>query len=161
MSASSCSDDGRLFRALGPVHENKTFSKLQTRTLFAIRHVLPVLWMTSCSKWLIRGSTSGEVRCQILTACPVHCKKTKKVHETTTILLVTLPAIHRYHKKITDRFSNKPFLIWLLTTAPYLKYVATLPCNLSLIACFLTLMFHKVVRQHMQGVVEFLVTIML
>jgi len=34
--------------------------------------------------------------------------------------------------------SNKPFLIWLLTmtTSPNLKYVATLPCNLSLIACF-------------------------
>jgi len=33
------------------------------------------------------------------------------------------------------------------------KYVDTLPCNLSLIACFLTLMFHKVVWQHMQSVV--------
>ena len=32
--------------------------------------------------------------------------------------------------------SNKPFLIWLLTTPPHLKYVATLPCNLSLMACF-------------------------
>jgi len=32
--------------------------------------------------------------------------------------------------------SNKPFLIWLLTTPPRLKYVATLPCNLSLMACF-------------------------
>ena len=30
----------------------------------------------------------------------------------------------------TDR-SNKRFLIWLLTTPPHLKYVATLPCNLS------------------------------
>ena len=37
-----------------------------------------------------------------------------------------------------DRLSNKPFLIWLLTTPPNLKYVATLPCNLSLVACFLT-----------------------
>ena len=36
----------------------------------------------------------------------------------------------------THRFSNKPFLIWLLTTPPQLKYVATLPCNLSLMACF-------------------------
>jgi len=26
-----------------------------------------------------------------------------------------------------------------------LEYVATLPCNLSLVTCFLTLMFHKVV----------------
>ena len=25
--------------------------------------------------------------------------------------------------------------MWLLTTPPYLKYVATLPCNLSLVAC--------------------------
>jgi len=36
----------------------------------------------------------------------------------------------------TDRLSNKPFLIWLLTTAPQVQYVATLRCNLSLMACF-------------------------
>ena len=36
----------------------------------------------------------------------------------------------------THRLSNKPFLIWLLTTPPHLKYAATLPCNLSLWACF-------------------------
>ena len=39
------------------------------------------------------------------------------------------------------------------------KYVATLRCNLSLITCFLTLLFHKVVWQHIQGV--FLVTSLL
>ena len=38
-----------------------------------------------------------------------------------------------------DRLSNKPFLIWLLTILPQLKYVVALPCNLSLIA-FLTLL---------------------
>jgi len=38
---------------------------------------------------------------------------------------------------------NKPFLIRLLTTPPGLKYVATLPCNLSLIACFLGVMFSQ------------------
>ena len=35
--------------------------------------------------------------------------------------------------------SNKPFLIWLLTIPPHLKYIATqttLPYNLSLVACF-------------------------
>jgi len=32
--------------------------------------------------------------------------------------------------------SNKPFLIWLLTTPPHPKYAATLSCNLSLMACF-------------------------
>jgi len=36
----------------------------------------------------------------------------------------------------TCTLSNKPFLIWLLTTRPHLKYSATLPCNLSLMACF-------------------------
>jgi len=36
----------------------------------------------------------------------------------------------------THGLSNKPFLIWLLTTQPRLKCVATLPCNLSLTACF-------------------------
>jgi len=34
------------------------------------------------------------------------------------------------------RLSNNHFLIWLLTTSPHLKYVASLPCNLSLMACF-------------------------
>jgi len=36
---------------------------------------------------------------------------------------------------VTDRLTDKPLLIWL-TTPPHLKYVATLPCNLSLMACF-------------------------
>jgi len=37
----------------------------------------------------------------------------------------------------TRRLSNKPFLIWLLTTPPYLQYAATLPSNLLLMACFI------------------------
>ena len=57
------------------------------------------------------------------------------MHEITTILLVTLPNIHRFNKNSLT-ISNKPFSIWLLTTSPHLKYVATLPCNLSLMACF-------------------------
>ena len=59
----------------------------------------------------------------------------KKVNETITFLLVTLPDIHR-SKTVTHTLSNKPFLIWLLTTPPHLQYLATLPCNLSLVACF-------------------------
>ena len=62
--------------------------------------------------------------------------KDGKVHETITFLLVTLQNIHHFKKCFTHRFSNKPFLTWLLTTPPHLKYVATLPCNLSLMACF-------------------------
>ena len=58
-----------------------------------------------------------------------------QVHETITFLLVTLPNIHRLKFFFTLTLSNKPFLIRLLTTPPHLKYVATLPCNLSFIAC--------------------------
>jgi len=37
----------------------------------------------------------------------------------------------------SHRLSEKPFLIWLLTTPPHLRYaVATLPCQLSFMACF-------------------------
>jgi len=61
--------------------------------------------------------------------CMARCAK-------CTILLVTLPNIHRFKKKFTHTLSNKPFLIYLLTTPPHLKYVATLPYNLSLMACF-------------------------
>jgi len=54
------------------------------------------------------------------------------VHETTTLLLVTLPNI----QKITYTLSNKPVLIWLLRTPSHLQYATTLPCNLSLMAYF-------------------------
>jgi len=53
-----------------------------------------------------------------------------------SLLFVTLPNIHRLKIFFTRRLSNKHFLIWLLTTPSHLKYVATLPCNLSLMACF-------------------------
>ena len=39
----------------------------------------------------------------------------------------------------THRLSNEPFLIRLLTTPPHLKYAATLPCNLLLMACFVVI----------------------
>jgi len=59
------------------------------------------------------------------------------VHETTTLLLVTLPNIHRFKKFFSHTQKYIPFLIRLLTIPPQnRKYVATLPCNLSLIACF-------------------------
>jgi len=61
----------------------------------------------------------------------------------------------RLHRALSSSFS------YLMTTTPHLIYVATLPCNLSLIACFLTLQFHKVVWQHKQGVVRSLITVLL
>ena len=39
-------------------------------------------------------------------------------------------------KFFTHTLSNKPFLIWLSTIPPRLKYVATLPCKLSLVVRF-------------------------
>jgi len=55
---------------------------------------------------------------------------------TTTLLFVTLPNIHRFKKKFTRTLGNKSSLIWLLRSPPHLIYVATLPCNLSLMVCF-------------------------
>jgi len=81
------------------------------------------------------------------------------MHETITFMFVTLPK--NFNSYFHWQLSNKPFLIWLLTTPPHLKYVAILPCNLPLIACFSTLMCHKVVWQHTQGVVGFLVMTLL
>ena len=57
-----------------------------------------------------------------------------KVHETTTLLLVTVPHIHRFFHSPTQQQTF--FLIWLLTTPSHLKYAATLRCNLSLMVCF-------------------------
>ena len=34
----------------------------------------------------------------------------------------------------TFKLSNKPFLTWLLTTTPQLKYAATLPCEILMSA---------------------------
>jgi len=64
------------------------------------------------------------------------CLPNAQVHETMTFLLVALPNIHRFKKFLTHRLSNKPFSICLITTPPHLKFVAALPCNLSLMACF-------------------------
>ena len=72
----------------------------------------------------------------------------KTVHETTTLDLLLNCNFANYspiYKKFIDTLSNKPFLVWLLTTQSDLKYVAIVPCNLSLTVCFLTLVFHKVV----------------
>jgi len=56
-------------------------------------------------------------------------------------------------KNFTDRLINKLFLIFLLTSPPHLKCIATQPSNLSPVAFFLALMFHKVVSQCMPGIV--------
>jgi len=51
-----------------------------------------------------------------------HTAKNEESARDNHVFACTLPNIHRF-KKVTDRLSNKPFLIWLLTTPPHLKYV--------------------------------------
>jgi len=68
----------------------------------------------------------------------------KKVNDTIMFLLVTLPNIHQFKNFFHSQTHQQTFLNWL-TTLAHLKYAAKLPCNLSLMACFLTLKFYKVV----------------
>ena len=49
------------------------------------------------------------------------------------LLFVTLPNIHRVLKLF---HSDSAINLWLLTTQLLLKYVATLHCDFSLMACF-------------------------
>ena len=78
-----------------------------------------------------------------------------KVHETKTPSCLWLCQIFT-DWFFTGRLSNEPFVIWLLTTPPHHVLLhATLPCNLSAITCFLTLLFHGVVLQHIQSVLGF------
>ena len=64
------------------------------------------------------------------------CWPSAQVHGTITFLFVTLPNIHQLKKcfSLSDSVINL-LLIWLLTIPAHLKHVATLPCNLSLMAC--------------------------
>jgi len=86
-------------------------------------------------EYLVKLQARAWLSHALCTPWPARCYKTKKVHETITFLLVTLPNIYRF-KKSTDRLGNKLFQIWLLTTPPNLQHVASLPCKLSLMACF-------------------------
>jgi len=65
----------------------------------------------------------------------------KRGHRLMTIILSNLACNFAKYSPILKkifkyRLNNKPFLIWLSTTPPHLKYAVTLPCNLSLKACF-------------------------
>jgi len=64
----------------------------------------------------------------------VLARRTQCTRQPCTLLYVTFPNIHRFKDFFTDRLSNKPFLIWLNTSPPHLKYVATLPYKSPLIA---------------------------
>ena len=95
------------------------------------------------------------------------------VHLATTLLKVresawhslpflpfAMPYIYQVQKKFTGRLGNKPCLIWLLKIPPNLTYVTIVLYNLLLLAYLLTVMFRRVVWQHVLGVVGLLVTIL-
>ena len=65
-----------------------------------------------------------------------HTAKDEECARNNHVLACNFAKYLPISKKITDRLSNKPFLVWLLTTPQHLQCVATLPCNLSLMACF-------------------------
>ena len=99
-------------------------------------------WITAMMAWAVARSST----------CIYRVGQQKWGHKLVAVILSIL---NRFTISFTGRFLEKFNLIRLLTTPPHLKYVATLPSNLPLIAIFLTLIFHKVMWQHMLGKVGF------
>jgi len=89
----------------------------------------------------------GKVRSKnVVVSCTLRAWPTHYLNEESArdnhVLVCNFAKCSPIKKNFTDRLNNKLFLIWLLATPSHLKYVATLPCNFSSIACFLILMFH-------------------
>ena len=59
---------------------------------------------------------------------------------------------------LSDLYADLQIFFSLKDSTPHFKYLAILHRNLSLVAWFLTLIFHNVVWQHMRGAVGFSVT---
>jgi len=101
---------------------------IQTHTRGAVNNhikkgLLLSLWVKFFyNRWIFGKVTSKSVvvTCTLRT-WPTYCWKTKKVHETITFLLVTLPNIYQL-KNFHARHSNKLFLINNLTTPLICSY---------------------------------------
>jgi len=84
----------------------------------------------------------AKLQAVTIVSCTLHdwpCNTLLKDRESAQdnhVLVCNFAKHSPIQKKFTLRLSNKPFLIPLLATPPRLKYVATLPCNFSLMACF-------------------------
>ena len=72
----------------------------------------------------------------MISSCLVVCWPGAQSARDNHILASNFAKYSLIKKNFTHRLSNKRFLIRLLKTSPHLKYLATLPCNLSLMACF-------------------------
>ena len=100
----------------------KKFKEVLLLSLSSVNVILVTL-----QTWLSRALSSSF--------SSVLARRTKCTRKPCTLLHVTFPNIHRFKDFFfTDRLSNKPFLIWLNTYPPHLKYVATLPYKSPLIA---------------------------
>jgi len=100
----------------------KKFKEVLLLSLSSVNVILATL-----QTWLSRALTSSF--------SSVLARRTKCMRQPCTLLYVTFSNIHRFKDFFfTDRLSNKPFLIWLNTSPPHLKYVAILPYKSPLIA---------------------------
>ena len=114
--------------------------------------VLPLSHATNHDRpcgYLVTG-TSADAQARTIRSFMAECLATTLLKDEETArdnhLLACNFAKYSPIKKIsTGILGNKLFSIWLLTTQSHLKYATTLSCNLLLIACFLSVMFHNAV----------------
>jgi len=71
-----------------------------------------------------------------LTFCSILCSS----YDVCGCFVIAVTVLYRMLEAI-----QRPFAVYFNRPRTHLRYVATLPCNLSVIACFPTLMFHTVV----------------
>jgi len=94
----------------------------------------------------VKKNLNGEYVAQLRAkgGLPVHFLQLLAVWLPLQVL-VTLPNIHRLKKSLAQSAIHFPLnLVIDNPITPHLIHVATLPCNLSLIGCYLTLTFRKV-----------------
>jgi len=120
-------------------------------SLLLLRLFLQLRWKKLISEYLAKLQANLQARTWLSRACSA-VQNAWDNHVLACNFAKYSPILYIF---FNDRLNSDSLLICLLTTPPNLKHVAVVPYNLSLIACFLTVMFHKVVWQHMQGAVGF------
>jgi len=85
------------------------------------------------NRWTFGKVTSKTVHfLLLLTVCWPGAQSARDNHALACNFAKYSPILNFFSQAL----SNKSFLIWLLTTPPHSTCVATLPCILSLLACF-------------------------
>jgi len=126
-------------------------NQIKTSSLFC----LSVNFFKSVNIWHSYGQKRDYVVhfLRLLAVCWPGAQRTRDNHLFACNFAKYSPIVNIFFS-LADS-ANLVFLSWFLIIPPHLEYVATLPCNLSLVACFLTLIFNKVMWQHMLGLVGF------